>query len=217
MIKDIKILIADDHQLFLDGLVSILQYEKGLQIIALAHNGYEVLKIISEEIIDVCLLDINMPKLNGIETTKLIKDKNPQIKIIILTTYNDNEIITELLQLGVNGYVIKNSSKSELIIAIKEVASGNLYFSEEIHAVLMNDYLYQLRKEKAASNAIILTHREIEVLQLIAKEYTNEKIAKELNISYRTVETHRKNMMQKTKSHNLAGLLKFAYSKGFIK
>jgi DNA-binding NarL/FixJ family response regulator len=211
----VKLLIADDHRIVLDGIVSLLQTDKEITVSGIAANGYEVLELVNKNDFDVCLLDISMPGLDGMETARLLKEKKPGIKIIVLTTYNDKEIITEMLQYGVSGYLLKNSSKQELTEAIKKVAGGGFYFSDEVHAAIMKNYTQHL-KEKNSIEVITLTTREKEILQLLALEYTNEKIAEALTISYRTVETHRKNIMQKTKSHNLAGLLKFAYSKNLI-
>src|ERR1019366_1503576 len=192
----VRLLIADDHQLLLDGLISMLHSEKDFVIAGTATDGYEVLALIDKNDYDICLLDINMPKMDGLDTTRLMKEKKPEIKIIILTTYNDKEIINKILQEGVSGYLLKNSSKQELINAIKKVAAGGMYFSDEVHNTIMQGYTKANQKNK---------------------EHINDQIADKLNISYRTVETHRKNMLQKTKSHNLAGLLKFAYNNGFIK
>jgi DNA-binding NarL/FixJ family response regulator len=214
--KPVKLLIADDHRILLDGIVSLMQAEKDILVAGVASNGYEVLKLTAAGDFDVCLLDINMPELDGIETAKLLREKKPALKIIILTTYNDSEIVSAMLQAGVAGYVLKNSSKLELVEAVKTVAGGGLYFSNEVHASIMNNYILQLKEKKSVTDAVTLTTREKEILQLLAREYTNEKIADELHISYRTVETHRKNLMQKTKAHNLAGLLRFAYSKNLI-
>ena len=212
----IKLLIADDHRIMLDGIASLLQTEKDIKVAGIAANGHEVLQLVNQDNFDVCLLDINMPGLDGMETTKLLREKKPGLKIIILTTYNDKEIISEMLQYGVSGYLLKNSSKQELTEAIKKVAGGGLYFSDEVHAAIMKNYTQHLKEKNQGAEVITLTAREKEILQLLALEYTNEKIAEALTISYRTVETHRKNIMQKTKSHNLAGLLKFAYSKNLI-
>lgn len=212
----LRLLIADDHQLLLDGLISMLHSEKDFVIAGTASDGYEVIALIDKNDYDICLLDINMPKMDGIDTARIMKEKKPGIKIIILTTYNDKEIINEILQEGVSGYMLKNSSKQELIAAIRKVAGGGMYFSDEVHNTIMQGYT-KLTNQKNKEEAIVFTPREIDILQLLIKEYNNEKIADKLNISYRTVETHRKNMMQKTKSHNLAGLLRFAYSNGFIK
>ena len=153
--------------------------------------------------------------MDGLDTTRLMKEKKPEIKIIILTTYNDKEIINKILQEGVSGYLLKNSSKQELINAIKKVAAGGMYFSDEVHNTIMQGYTKANQKNK--EDIVVFTPREIDILQLLIKEHNNDQIADKLNISYRTVETHRKNMLQKTKSHNLAGLLKFAYNNGFIK
>jgi DNA-binding NarL/FixJ family response regulator len=208
----IKILIADDHKILLEGIVSLLQTEATIDVAATAANGYAVMELIHKNDYDVCLLDINMPGLDGIEVAKLIKTAKPFIKIIMLTTYNDKEIIAELIHAGVSGYLLKNSDRSELVDAITKVMGGRYYFSAEVEDIIMQGV-----GEKKNTPVIVLTEREIEIVKLLGKEYTNEKIASELHISYRTVETHRKNIMQKTKSHNLAGLLKHAYSKGLLK
>lgn len=210
--KKIQLLVADDHAILRDGIVSLLKTEPGFQVACTAGGGYEVLELIGQHAIDVCLLDINMPGLDGIETAKLIRQRKPEIKIIMLTTYNDREIISELVHIGVSGYLLKNSDKQELVEAINKVMKGRHYFSEEVENIIL-----QGLTEKKDTEAIPLTERELEVVQLLAREYTNDKIAAELHISYRTVETHRKNIMQKTKANNLAGLIKYAYSKGLIK
>lgn len=208
----IKLLIADDHSILREGIVSLLQSEELFQVTATAGNGYEVMDLVAKKEIDVCLLDINMPGLDGIETAKLLKEKKPGIKIIMLTTYNDREIISELVHIGVSGYLLKNSDRDELVEAVHKVMKGRHYFSEEVENIILEGL-----SEKKTTDLVSLTERELEVMHLLAKEYTNDKIALELHISYRTVETHRKNIMQKTKAHNLAGLLKYAYSKGLIK
>lgn len=208
----IRLLIADDHAILRDGIVSLLRSEKSFAVLGTAANGYEVLDLIAKNEYDVCLLDINMPGLDGIETAKLVKAKKPDIKIIMLTTYNDREIISELIFIGVNGYLLKNSDKQELVEAVQRVMNGRHYFSEEVEKVILAGLT-----EKRTADVAPLTEREQQVVQLLAQEYTNEKIAAELNISFRTVETHRKNIMQKTKSGNLAGLIKYAYAKGLLK
>lgn len=208
----IKLLIADDHTILRDGIVSLLQSEDSFAVISTASNGYEVMDLVSKNDFDVCLLDINMPGLDGMETAKLLKEKKPGIRIIMLTTYNDREIISELVHIGISGYLLKNSDKQELIEAVNKVMKGRHYFSEEVERIILEGLT-----EKRTAEVMPLTERELEVVQLLAMEYTNDKIATKLHISFRTVETHRKNIMQKTKAHNLAGLLKYAYSKGLLK
>lgn len=204
--------MADDHAIVRDGIVSLLAKEQAIHVVCTASGGYEVLEIISKNEIDVCLLDINMPGLDGIETAKIIRQRKPETRIIMLTTYNDREIISELVHAGVSGYMLKNSDKEELVEAINKVMRGRHYFSDEVEKIILEGLT-----EKKNTEVIPLTDRELEVVQLLAREYTNDEIAAELHISYRTVETHRKNIMQKTKSGNLAGLIKYAYSKGLIK
>ena len=205
-------MIADDHRILLDGLSGLLQSEEGFSIEGLAGDGYEVLDLVQKNDYDVCLLDINMPKMDGLEAAKLLREKKPDLKIIILTTYDDKEIIAELVDIGVSGYLLKNAGREELVDAIRKVHAGRYYFSAGAEKIILED-LSKRKKEKP----VRLTAREEEVFQLLLKEYSNDKIAGELNISYRTVETHRKNIMQKTNTHSLAGLMKFAYSKGFVK
>jgi DNA-binding NarL/FixJ family response regulator len=209
--EKINIIIADDHAIMRDGLASLLKTEKDLNIVAAVSNGYEVLEQLEANKVDICLLDINMPGMDGIETTRLVRQRKPNVKIVMLTTYNDREIISELLQLGVSGYLLKNSDKEELVEAIHKVIKGRHYFSVEVEDIILKGL-----EEKKPAGTAQLTDRELEVVRLLAREYTNEKIAQELHISYRTVETHRKNIMQKAKAHNLAGLLKYAYSKGLV-
>lgn len=210
--ETIRLLVADDHTIVRDGIVSLLQTEPAFSVVGTAGNGNEVMELLDKKEVDVCLLDINMPVLDGIETARLIREKKPGIKIIMLTTYNDKEIISELIHIGVSGYLLKNSDKQELVEAINKVMKGRHYFSEEVENIILKGL-----NEKKSPEMMLLTEREIQIVNLLAKEYTNDKIAKELTISYRTVESHRKNIMQKTKSHNLAGLLKYAYSRGIVK
>jgi DNA-binding NarL/FixJ family response regulator len=208
--ENIKLLIADDHQLLLDGISSLFKDEPGITIVGKASDGYEVIRIAEKEEVDICLLDISMPGMDGIETARLLKEKSPQVKVIILTTYNDREIVEELIDIGVSGYILKNATKQELVDAITRVYQDGMYFSNEVQQSLMENYV-KLNRQKKSPQSVVLTQREKEILQLLSKEYTNEKIATELNISYRTVETHRKNLMHKTNAHNLAGLLKYGY------
>lgn len=208
----IRILIADDHAILRDGIVSLLQSEQSFTVNGTAGTGYEVLDLVAKHEFDVCLLDINMPGLDGIETARLIMERKPQIKIIMLTTYNDREIIAELVHMGVAGYLLKNSDKQELVEAVHKVMKGRYCFSAEVEKIILSGLT-----EKRTAEPAVLTERELQVVQLLAKEYTNEKIASELNISFRTVETHRRNIMHKTKANNLAGLIKYAYARGLIR
>ncbi len=216
-VKKIKLLIADDHRVLLDGLVSLLKKEKNFEIAATAENGRQVIEYVNKTDFDICLLDISMPEVDGIEAAKWIMKNKPLTKIIILTTHDEEEIIGEMLHLGVAGYLLKNSTRQELVYAINRVMSGKSFFNEEVSDAVIKGYTQSIEKRNNPVEVVMLTNREKEIVQLLAKEYTNDKIAEELHISYRTVETHRKNVMQKTGAHNLAGLLKYAYGKGLLK
>lgn len=213
--KKIQLLVADDHHVLREGLISLLQTHADFEVGGSAGDGYEVLEQMKTRHFDVCLLDINMPNMDGMNVAKVIKAKYKEVKVIILTTYDEKEIIAEMIQTGVDGYLLKNSTRRELIDAIHQVVSGKKYFSDAVQETIIKGFAEIVMK--SPEEAVILTEREKEILILLSKEYSNEKIAEILHISYRTVETHRKNMMQKTKAHNLAGLLNFAYSKGLLK
>ncbi|MDB5251239.1 MAG: response regulator containing a CheY-like receiver domain and an DNA-binding domain [Flaviaesturariibacter sp.] len=213
--QQINVLITDDHQLLLDGIQSLLAEEADIRVSGTALNGYEALAQAEANHYDVCLLDISMPGLDGIATARALKRLHPALAIIVLTTYRDREIVAEMLEIGVSGYLLKNATRTELAEAIRKVSAGGIHFSNEIQEGILDNYV-QLTREKNRPGSVILTHREKQILGLLARELTNEKIASELHISYRTVETHRKNLLHKTGSHNLAGLLKHAYRAGLL-
>lgn len=213
----IRLLIADDHRVLLDGLVSLLKDEPNFEVLATADNGQEVMEHLSRATYDICLLDISMPVFDGIETAKEVIKNYPHTKVIILTTHDEEQIIAEMLHIGVSGYLLKSSTRQELVDAINRVMKGKLYFSETVNEAMLRSYANELERKKHPEEKVMLTQREKEIIQLLAKEYTNEKIANALHISYRTVETHRKNIMQKTKAHNLAGLIRFAFNAGLVK
>ena len=211
-------MIADDHLVLLDGLVSLLKGEENFEIAATANDGEQVIELAGKNDYDICLLDINMPKVDGMEAARWLRSNKPQIKVIILTMHNEEEIIAEMLHIGVKGYVLKTCTRHELVSGINRVMNGKFFFSEEAQVTIMNDYINKSDPGKQPpGEVVVFTERENEILQLLAKGFTNDKIADRLRISFRTVETHRKNMMQKTKSHNVAGLLEHAYKKGLIK
>jgi DNA-binding NarL/FixJ family response regulator len=195
----------------------LLKREKEFEVTDMVKDGNRVLELMKKKTYDVCVLDINMPGLDGMAAAKHIRKNWPETPIIILTTHSDRGFIFEMLREGVAGYVLKSATRDELVNAIKKVYNKENFYSEEVTKVVMSDYLNKVKKEKPGEgNPVHLTQRETEIVQLLAREYTNEKIAITLHISYRTVETHRKNIMQKTGAQNLAGLIKFAYANGII-
>ncbi len=210
-----RLLIADDHPLFLEGLVTLLSREKDFVVCAAVPNGKEALNFLAKESADVCILDVNMPEKDGIETVKEIRNSGIQTRIIMLTTYNDIEFIRMLIRMDVSGYVLKNSTGEELVNAVHKVLEGGNWFSPEVQKSIADDFVNSEKKKNEP--AIVLTPRETDIVRLLAKEMTNEEIAQKLFISFRTVETHRKNIMQKTGAKNIAGLINFAHSHGLLK
>jgi len=211
----IKILIADDHQMFIDGLKSILSQQEQCEIIAEANNGLEVLEQLKMHAIDVVLMDVNMPEMDGIEATKKVRELHPEVKILMLTMFNTRDYIEKLLKAGAHGYILKNTGKDELIEAIEKVNSGESFFSEEVKLKIMEGLQQKKNLEKDMFN-IELTEREKQVLTLIVKEYTTNEIAEELFISPHTVETYRKNLTSKLPVKNIAGLVRYAIQMGLV-
>lgn len=205
-----RIYIVDDHQMVIDGLLSLLQNIETICVVGFTNKPLTVIDALAFIPTDILITDINMPQLNGIALTRMVKAKYPKIKIICLSMYADNISIKEMIDAGVDGYIFKNTGKQELLDAIKSIAENGNYFSVDMasdgsNTKNTNDTL----NEK-------LTFREIEVLKLIEKEYNNKQIADEMYISQRTVETHRKNIFRKTNTQNVIGLLKYAYSRHLI-
>lgn len=210
----INILIADDHKIIVDGLKSLLAGEEDIQVVAEVDNGSKAIKIIEEQKIDVAVMDIAMPVMTGLEATAKIKQIAPQVKIIVLTMYEDEQYFNKIMELGASGYILKNTGHDELVRAIHKVHQGDNYFSQEIVSKQI------MRKFKPGAKDLLqetqLTKREVEVLKLISEEYKNHEIADKLFLSIRTVDTHRRNLLQKLNVKNTAGLVKYAIAKGII-
>jgi two-component system nitrate/nitrite response regulator NarL len=207
----LKIYLVDDHQMLIDGLKALLSGEAHISIVGENTMPEKALKEIREYRPDIVLTDINMPVMDGIELTKEIKKLNPEIRVIALSMFGERETISDMLKAGVSAYILKNTGKQELLKAIEKVSDGGTFFSDEVSAEMMKVSPVSDTKE------ISLSLREIEVIELIAKEYTNAKIAEALFISERTVETHRKNIFRKTDTKSVIGLLKYCVDKRIIK
>lgn len=214
--EKIRIIVADDHHILLDGLKALLQKQKDIEIVGLFNNGKEVYKALPNLNIDVALLDINMPEMDGLELTRKIKKEFPSIPVIILSMHDDAGHIMELIDAGASGYLLKNVTDKELLEAIKSVATGKFYFSTEVSEKIAAVAMQQQRRQDAAEDEPKLTDRELEILKLVAKEYSNAQIAQTLFISERTVETHRKNMLRKTNNKTILGLLRYAIERQII-
>lgn len=210
-------MIVDDHRIVIDGLKSILVEEGDIKISGEAESGEEALQLLQGHKPDVILVDLHMPGMSGIELTRKIYKKHPDINILMLTMNDEGTLINQSIEAGASGYILKNSSTEELLEAIHTVSEGKKYLSSKAQEVVMNSIFkhHDLIKD-VEPGAIRLTQRETEILNLIAKEYTNEQIAEELFISERTVETHRKNLFTKTKTKTVVGLIKYAFQHGLI-
>lgn len=201
----IRIMLADDHPLFIEGLSMMLRREPEFELCGIANNGREVLEMLPTTNPDLILLDINMPKMNGLETIKYIKQSYPSVKIVMLSGYFDDAIIKEAKLKGANGYLLKSSQQDELIHTIKMVNSGAVFTTPHHEEPAPGEFLVN-DKFLAQFN---LTKREREIIQLIKNEMTNQEIAQNLHLSVYTVETHRKNIMQKLKLNSPGALMKF--------
>ncbi|KAF2516756.1 response regulator transcription factor [Flavobacterium foetidum] len=209
----INLLIADDHTMFLQGMISLLEQESNINIVDKAANGNEALEIINKGLVNFIILDISMPDMDGIELSKILRKKHPNIKILIVSTHSNVMIISRLIRIGVNGYLLKNAEKEELLKAINAIAKGENYFAEE----LTEKHLQNSSKiEKQVSNLTELSSREKEILILIAHEYNTAEIAEKTFISLNTVNTHRRNLLSKLNAKNTAGLVKYAVENGLV-
>lgn len=211
----IKIVVADDHHILLDGLRALLQKQKDVEVAALYDNGLDLYNALDTTQPRVALVDISMPGLSGHELTLKIKATHPSINVIALSMYDDAGHIMDMIEAGVSGYLLKNVNDKELLEAIRTVANGKMYFSSEVSEKITALVVRRQQKQEQPEEAR-LTEREIEVLKLVAEELSNAQIAERLFISERTVETHRKNMLRKTNNKSIVGLLKYAMEKHLI-
>lgn len=204
MSKSIEILICDDHQLMVDGIRLMLDGESDLNYAGQALNGQEVLDFLKQNKVDIILMDINMPVLNGVETTKILVKEHPHIHVIGISMINDLQMIRLMAKSGAKGYLLKNSPREEVIQAIRQVASGQQYFDQKI--------FLQDGSVNKSQNSVFpkLTNREKQVLELILREYTSQEIAERLFIGVGTVDTHRRNLISKLGVKNTAGLVRLA-------
>ena len=212
----IKIIITDDHQMVIDGLKSILDNSEGVKVIATANNGRELLRLLEILDTDVVLMDIDMPVMNGIETMQTIKNSNKSCNVIILTMHEERALVKKMTDLGAKGYLFKNSDKEELLLAIKRVHEGGVYFASALTLNLLGAEKMEKGSTSEGNVAYMLTDREIEILKLIASGLSNKEIGDQLFISHRTVDTHRTNLMKKLEINNIAGLIRFAIKNGYI-
>jgi DNA-binding NarL/FixJ family response regulator len=213
----IRVLLADDHTVVRQGLKVLLEAEASITVVGEAETGRQAVQMTKKLLPDVIVMDIAMPLLNGLEATRQIIKDVPEAKVLILSSYSDDEYVHQLTEAGAAGYLLKQTAATELIKAIHEAVKGNAYFSPMISKRLLDHYRDAfLRGAPIRRRTDILTTREAEVLQLIAEGKPNKQIAAELCISIKTVEKHRQQVMNKLSIHDVAGLTRYAISKGII-
>ncbi len=211
----IDILIADDHQLLIDGIKTTLAGIPDIQVVGEVYNGYQVLEKLDEGLhVDIIFMDINMPKLDGLNCTKMVRKKFPDVKIIALSQYDEKRFVKQMVKNGASGYLLKDAGKDVLEKAIRTVYGGESYFCDRLSIRLISQEL----KIMDDNNALFpkLTERELEILRLIGKELSTQEIADKLFISFHTVESHRANLMSKAGVKNTAGLIRWATENDFL-
>jgi len=213
--KKIRVLLADDHKVFREGIASILDKISDIEVVGMASNGEEAVSNTKRLLPDVVLMDIAMPVLNGLDATIQIKKYTPETKVLILTMYETEQYVSQMLKIGAEGYVVKTADSLELVSAIRAVNRGDVYLYSSIAQLFIKDYLKNI-KSKPADIPDHLTQRELQVLKYIADGRKNKEIANLLGISVRTAQAHRTNLMSKVGAHDRTELVKYAIRAGLI-
>lgn len=209
-VESLFLLLVDDHQLVIEGVKTLLKSDPQLRVAATANSGAEGLRRLREHPeIQVAMVDLNMPQMSGVELTRCIRAEFPAVRVLVLSMFHDHASVQDVLDAGGAGYLLKNTTRAELMQAIRDVAAGRTHFSPEVGQTLLAN-LGTAAQRSGTEPIINLTTREREILQLVAQELSNHDIAETLFISERTVETHRKNMLTKTHSKSVVGLLQYA-------
>ena len=210
----IRVLLVDDHRIILDGLLGLLGPGSGVECVGTASNGEEALEMVGHLAVDVVLMDLDMPVMDGLEATGRIKALGPGVKVIILSMHDEPAMVQRVMDLGADGYLVKNCGRDELLLAIRDVHLGRRHFGSALLEGLLEH-----RKEAASERGALkdLSEREQEVLAALAEGLTNKEIGERLFISPRTVDTHRTNLMKKLDVHNVAGLVRLAIKAGLVK
>ncbi|MBK9735670.1 MAG: response regulator transcription factor [Saprospiraceae bacterium] len=213
----INILVADDHTMFVDGIESILKAEADMFVVGRSYDGPSVIEFVKTNKVDIVLLDVNLPGMSGIEVCKELHAHHSSIKVLAISMFNEESIVSEILNHGAKGYILKNTGREELLIAIRTVAKGESYFSKDVTETIMKGLMNQ-RKSSSKSSVFFpkLSRREKEVLKLIAQEFTTQEIADSLYISLKTVESHRSSLLSKLNARNSVGLVRIAIENNLL-
>jgi DNA-binding NarL/FixJ family response regulator len=210
----IRVLLAEDHALVRAGLRSLLERMSGIEVVGEAGNGREAIEMIGRQLPDVVLMDITMPGLNGLHTAARAKAEHPQVRVIMLSMHDNEEYVWHALHAGAAGYLLKDADGAELELAIRSVARGLSYLSPAVSGHLVSDYVRRAAPERGSLER--LTPRQIEIVQLIAEGYTNREIADQLDVSLKTVESHRAQAMSRLDIHDVPGIVRYAVRMGLV-
>lgn len=211
-----NVLIADDHKMFVDGIESILEAEPRINIVGRCYDGVSVIDFVDKHNVEIILLDVNLPGMSGIEVCKEVLSKKPDTKILAISMFNEESFVSEILNNGAKGYILKNTGREELLKAISTVHKGESYFSKDVTETIMKGLMNRRKAAKQSKVLPKISRREKEVLKLIIEEFTTQEIAKQLFISLKTVESHRSNLLAKLNARNTAGLVRIALENNLL-
>lgn len=212
----IRIVLADDHTIMRSGLRAVLDRYPDMEVVGEAADGRQAIQCVDELQPDAIVMDVAMPNLNGIEAARQISSRHPTVSIVVLSMHSDEGYVLRALKAGARGYLLKDSAEGDLITAIRAVSQGKAFFSPAISRMLVDDYMRQLQQRGVEDSYELLTTREREILQLLAEGRSNKDIARMLDLSLYTVETHRSNLMEKLNLHGIPELMLYAIRKGVI-
>lgn len=216
--KKIRIVLADDHKVVRSGLRSLFRSGGEFSVVGEAADGEAAIRMVEKLKPDIALIDISMPRLNGIDAVGIIRKKNPETKILILTIHENEAYVDEMIRAGANGYILKNAEKKEIFAAVRSIVTGGTFFSPSISKLMIEGFIKRAKDQLSSRSRLDqrLTKRETEVLRFIAEGLTNKQIAEKLSLSVRTVNTHRSNLMQKLNLHTTAALVQYAIQTGLV-
>jgi len=213
--KILRVILADDHTLVRAGLRKLVEQLEGVSVVGEAGDGYEVLALTGTHRPDIVLMDLTMPRMNGLEAALRLKKEYPQVRVIVLSMHASEEYVLQALRAGASGYLVKDSAPLELGLALQAVIQGETYLSPPISRQVVDGYLQ--RQVQSGEPLAVLTGRQREILQLIAEGSSSKDIARRLNLSVKTVETHRTQLMERLDIHDIAGLVRFAVRHGLVR
>lgn len=216
MAKKIKVVIADDHALFRKGMASIIENFENVEVVGEAGNGIELMERIKECDPDIVLLDLKMPEMDGMEANRHIQKTYPRVKVVVLSMYDDDKFIIHLIEMGANGYLLKNAEPQEVEDALHAVMETGFYFNNHVSRVMLKGLISKQKSKPNFDDKVEFTARELEVLQLICKEHTNVEIANKLYLSTRTIDGYRNKLLLKTGAKNTAGIVMYAVKHGLV-